>query len=113
MAGLSGRDRDSLRAIPTEFGDGIDEVALFGSRATGRARADSDIDLVIHGRLDEADVDRLWTLFDDGPISVSVDPIAYGDEPCPPLRRHIDRTRQVLFTGEQLRAAGAVKRGPR
>lgn len=106
VASLSDWDRDWLRTILADFGDRIDEIALFGSRATGTARANSDIDLVIYGRLDEADVDRLWTLFDDSPISVSVDVIAYDRELYPPLRRHIDRTRQVLFTNEQLRTRG-------
>jgi predicted nucleotidyltransferase len=101
--GLSIKDRDCLRSVLAEFADKIDQVALFGSRATGLARANSDIDLVVYGRLTEGDVDRLWTLFDESSISVSVDIVAYDDRLYPPLRQHIDRTSKVLFNAQQLR----------
>ena len=47
-------DHDILTGIarrePTLRGLGIDRVALTGSRATGRARPDSDIDVIVHFR---------------------------------------------------------------
>ncbi|MFS0772345.1 nucleotidyltransferase family protein [Sphingomonas sp. 1P08PE] len=98
-------DRQALRHVLAAFADRIDSVALFGSRATGRARPNSDIDIVIYGMLDQAAVDRLWSLLEDSALSVSVDIVAYGDGVYPPLRQHIDRTARPLFSRAELQAA--------
>ena len=60
--GLTADHRDLLREILATAGDRIDRVAVFGSRATGRYRPNSDLDLVLYGSADAADCDRLWTL---------------------------------------------------
>lgn len=86
-----------------EFADRIDRVAVFGSHATGRARDNSDIDLVVYGRLASHDIDRLWTLFDESELSVPVDVVSYDDTLYPPLKRHIDAVARTIFTNEQLR----------
>ena len=95
-------DRAVLRDILARYADRIDRVGLFGSRATGAARRNSDIDLVVYGRLDAAGIDRLWTLFEDSPLSVSVDVVAYADDLYPPLRRHIDAMSLPLFSHADL-----------
>lgn len=93
---------DILKSILSEFSQKIDRVTLFGSHATGLARANSDIDLVVHGSLSQADVDRLWTLFDDSALSVPVDVIAYNLSIYPPLKRHIDAIERPLFERSDL-----------
>jgi uncharacterized protein len=98
-------DRSSLLSILGAFSDDIDEVALFGSRATDVARENSDIDLVIYGKISEAQVDRIWTLLEDSSISVSVDIISYNKNIYAPLKRHIDRIRVVIFSKEELCAS--------
>ena len=101
-AALTSRQRAIIRDILAPYRHRIDRVALFGSRATGRARANSDIDLVLYGDLDEAEVDRLRTSFDESALSVSVDLVAYGPSVYPPLRRHIDETACDLFLRSDL-----------
>lgn len=93
-----------LRSILAPFADKIDRVAVFGSYATGRARANSDIDLVVYGRLEIGEIDRLYTLFDDSALSVSVDVVAYDDALYSPLKQHIDAVAVTLFDHDDLKA---------
>lgn len=101
---MSPRHAQIIKAILRPFADRIQRVDLFGSQATGRARQNSDIDLVLHGTLSPRDVDRIWTLFHESALSVPVDVIAYDDALYPPLKRHIDAVAKTLFTSDQLRA---------
>ncbi len=103
---LSNRDRAIVRGVLAPFAERIERVGVFGSRALGNARPQSDIDLVLWGDLDDATLARLWTLFDESGLAVSVDVVAYGPELPPPFRRHIDRVAKPLFLRESLRSVG-------
>ena len=107
MAETSIRPRqvDLIRSILCPFAERIERAAIFGSHATGRARANSDIDLVLYGSLSTGDVDRLWTIFHESALSVAVDVVAYNEALYPPLKRHIDAVAKTLFTREQLKDA--------
>ena len=78
-------------------------MGLFGSRAAGTARPTSDIDLVLYGSLSQADIDRLWTLFDDSALPVTVDLVAYERIAQPRMKAQIDQAVQPLFDGSALR----------
>ena len=95
--GLTADHRDLLRDILATAGDRIDRVAVFGSRATGRYRPNSDLDLVLYGSADQAACDRLWTLFQESPLPFSVDVVSYAAIDSPPLRTHIDAVARPLF----------------
>ena len=95
--GLTADHRDLLRDILATSGDRIDRVAVFGSRATGRYRPNSDLDLVLYGSADAAVCDRLWTLFQESPLPFSVDVVSYAAIDSPPLRAHIDAVARPLF----------------
>ena len=95
--GLTADHRDLLRDILATAGDRIDRVAVFGSRATGRYRLNSDLDLVLCGSADAAVCDRLWTLFQESPLPFSVDVVSYAAIDSPPLRAHIDAVARPLF----------------
>ena len=71
--GLSISEMKILRKILNEVKSRIEQVAVFGSRATGRHKPNSDLDLVIYGSADESDYDRLWTLFQESSLPFSVD----------------------------------------
>lgn len=103
--GLSPPQLAEIARILAPFAEWIDSVALFGSRATGAFRANSDIDLVIHGPLSEAALDRLWTLFDASTLPLKVDVLAYDRIAAPALKAHIDAVGQPLFTREDLQAS--------
>lgn len=98
-----------LRSVLEKFVHGIERVSLFGSHATGKARSNSDIDLVIYGSLSDVEIDRLWTLFDDSDLAVKVDVIAYRDDLYPPLKRHIDLVAKPLFNRADLTEATAPR----
>ncbi len=71
------RQRAILYDVLAPFAAGFDRVGLFGSRATGRASPQSDVDLVIYGADDPRLVDRLFTLFDESLLPVTVDVVDY------------------------------------
>lgn len=64
--------------------------AVFGSRATGRARRNSDIDLVVYGT-DAQTADDIKIAFDESPLVLTVDVVAYEKIANPALKAHIDR----------------------
>jgi predicted nucleotidyltransferase len=95
--GLSGAEREILREILDTARDRIERVAVFGSRAAGRHRRNSDLDLVIYGSADEAVCDRLWTIFQESRLPFSVDVKSYAAIEYSPLRVHIDAAARTLF----------------
>ena len=103
--GLSRGTLATLAEILARFGDGVTQVDIFGSRAAGTHRPNSDIDLAVHGDVSEATLDRLYTEFLESNLPVSVDVISY-ERSFAPLRRHIDAAGKRLFTGDSLRRHG-------
>jgi len=100
--GLTPLQQKIIKEILRPFINKIDKVGLFGSRATGLYRENSDIDMVIYGDLNEDDVNRLWTLFDASPLPMKVDIQAYSLIAYPPLKKHIDEVMQPLFMKNDL-----------
>ena len=101
---LTRREAQIVGTVLAPFADCIEKVAVFGSRAMGTARPASDIDLALFGTLSEEQVARMWTLFDESALAVTVDLADYTRIAHAPLKRHIDGAAKTLFTQEQLRA---------
>lgn len=104
--GLSDAELATINAILAGYRQKIDRACLFGSRACGQYRAYSDIDLVLYGDLEEREVDRIYTLFDESNLGVRVDVQAYRHIQYPPLKRHIDAQAKVLFTRREIMPDG-------
>ncbi|MBW2735732.1 MAG: nucleotidyltransferase domain-containing protein [Deltaproteobacteria bacterium] len=100
--GLTPEQVEIIRDILRPFGSHIERVCLFGSRATGTYRNNSDIDIVLDGDVNEAMLDRIWTLFDASDLPVSVDVTAYKMVDYPPLKAHIDQVMVLLFSREEI-----------
>jgi predicted nucleotidyltransferase len=81
------------------FADKITTVGLFGSRATGTYRDNSDIDLVLYGPLSAADIDRIYTRFEDSALPIKVDVAAFDLIDHPPLKQHIAAVMRPLGVG--------------
>ncbi len=99
--GLSTKQLNTLRSILLPFSEKIDRVGLFGSRATGLYRPNSDIDLVIYGSLDEKTMDRIFTLLNDSNLPIKIDLQVYDLITYLPLKDHIDNNMLLLFTHDQ------------
>lgn len=100
--GLSAAHRQTIQTILATFADDIERVDLFGSRAKGTQRANSDVDLVLHGSVRETAIDRLWTLFQESNLPFSVDIKSYEQTQYAPLRAHMDEVCQPLFIHDDL-----------
>lgn len=103
--GLSPHQLQIIQDILAPYAPVITRVGLFGSRALGAARPNSDIDLVLYGPVFEAVVDRLHTLFDESGLAVTVDLLAYDRIDTPALKSHIDQVMQPLFEQAELQSA--------
>lgn len=103
--GLTDRQLNSLRRSLAPWADVIDRVAVFGSRATGRWRPASDIDLVIFGTPTDLQRLRMAGALDDSDLPVTVDIVVYDQITSAELKAHIDRVALSLFTREELREA--------
>jgi len=101
--GLSTKHLNILHRALLPFAEQIELVGLFGSRATGVYRSNSDIDLVIYGLINEKTVDRIFTLLNDCNLPVKVDVQAYNLIANASLKSHIDSKMLLLFTQEQLK----------
>lgn len=104
--GLTAHQLQIIREVLAPYAGVIQQVGLFGSRAAGTARPNSDIDLVLYGPVSEAIVDRIWTLFAESGLAVTVDVIAYDLIDTPALKSHIDAVMQPLFKQAGLLSAG-------
>ncbi len=95
--GLNDAQRVLVQEILLTAQDHIEQVAVFGSRAQGKQRQNSDLDIVLYGSADEAVCDRLWTLFHESSLSCAVDVTIYAAIKHPPLRAHIDAVARLWF----------------
>ena len=75
----------------------LTEVILFGSRATGKATARSDIDLATRGIVDDRLLGRLALDLDDAAIPQKCDVQAYEHIRSHPLKRHIDAVGTTIY----------------
>ena len=95
--GLTDGQLRIITDIMRPFTDKITTVGLFGSRATGTYRDNSDIDIVLYGHLSEADIDRLYTIFEESSLPLKVDVTAFDLIDYPPLKAHIMAVMRPLF----------------
>jgi uncharacterized protein len=99
---LTDKQLNTIVEILKPYAHKIDFVKLFGSRATGNYQPNSDIDLVIYGNLTEQEQDRIFTLFQDSSLSLTVDIVIYHLINYQPLKIHTDEVSCLLFTQEDL-----------
>lgn len=109
VADLTVPQREALRGVFAALVDRFDMVAVYGSRATGRARPGSDVDLVVYGgRGAFLAGDLKWRL-EDSDLSIFADVVCYETIGNDRLRAEVDRDAVVLFTARELRAGEEVR----
>ena len=90
IRGISGSQQQSLLAVVTQPAD-VDAIWLFGSRAMGRERPGSDIDLCVDAaHLSHRDRLRLMAAIDNLLLPWTVD-LALRHELPPDLLSHVQR----------------------
>jgi predicted nucleotidyltransferase len=95
--GISRRDLAILAEVFQHYLPRLKGISIFGSRATGRFKPTSDIDLVLFGDLTFKDVARISSEMEESSISLSVDVCAYSlvDDN---LKKHIDGFAKMLWS---------------
>jgi predicted nucleotidyltransferase len=88
-----GTIRETIAAHPA-----VERAVLFGSRAKGTHRKNSDIDIALWGDLTSLQAEALRIDLDELPTPYRFDIIAYRDIRNPALKSHIDRVGRVLFS---------------
>jgi predicted nucleotidyltransferase len=94
--GLDDRALQMIRGV-FERHPKIREARVFGSRAKGNYRRESDVDIVIYGDADSVLASLLASELDDLPLPYRFDVQAYGCIKHAPLRDHIDRVGTPIF----------------
>lgn len=75
----------------------IERAAIFGSRAMGNYRPNSDIDLVVWGDLSHRDEASLFSELDELPLPYLFDVKTYSHITHAPLRAHIDLVAKEIY----------------
>lgn len=95
----SGLSADTLKRLRTVFAatPGLDRVWLYGSRACGRHRRGSDIDLAVDGRLTHEASVRLSERLDALDLPYKIDLVHLDAAIDPALHARIRREGLLLF----------------
>ncbi|MBC7765029.1 MAG: nucleotidyltransferase domain-containing protein [Hyphomonadaceae bacterium] len=75
----------------------IEKVYIFGSRAKGNYKPNSDIDLAIAGNIDRLLSEKIAMQLDDLPLPYKFDVQAYDHIKNTQLKAHIDRIGVVIY----------------
>jgi predicted nucleotidyltransferase len=94
--GLSSRESDSVCAVLRRHRE-VTAAMVYGSRAKGAHRPESDVDLAIQGDLDALRAASIAAEMDELPLPYRFDVQAYGAIQSPALRDDIARTGVVLY----------------
>jgi len=97
--GLPDRTLDTLNSIFRKY-PGIKQAVLYGSRAKGKYRNGSDIDMALKtdGTFTRTDLLRITDDFDDSDMPYFVDVSIYDRISNPDLKSHIDRLGKILYS---------------
>jgi len=97
--GLSDRTLNTLNSIFRKY-PGIKQVVLYGSRAKGKYRNGSDIDMTLKtdDTFTRTDLLRITGDFDDSDMPYFVDVSIYDRISNPNLKSHVDRLGKVLYS---------------
>jgi uncharacterized protein len=99
--GLSSDEVELIRSTIAQHPQVI-EAKIFGSRAMGRERPNSDIDIVLWGDLDHREILRLHAELEELPLPYLFDVRLYDAIQYGPLREHIERVGRVLYRVEPI-----------
>lgn len=88
---LSDRERVTVDAILARFADRIGRVRVYGSRALGRARPSSDLDLAFDPPISNRTIYDLMDAFEESDLPITVDLFVVEPNSSPGLCEAIER----------------------
>ncbi|MBF0285792.1 MAG: nucleotidyltransferase domain-containing protein [Magnetococcales bacterium] len=97
--GLSETELEGMRGVFRAFPE-IREVVLFGSRAKGTHRPQSDVDLALMGGIDGLQAEAIAEELEELPMPYQFDVKALDAIRYPPLREHIARVGVTIYRRE-------------
>lgn len=103
--GLKPGQREAICRVLAEFPE-VEQAILYGSRAMGRYRPASDIDLTLVGEVDLGTLNRISLALDDLLLPFEIDLSVYGQIDDEKLREHIQRVGEVFYSKPPPTAAG-------
>ena len=95
-AGLSRRETDLICGVLCRHPE-ITAAMLYGSRAKGTHRPESDVDLAIQGDVDQLRAESIAAEMDDLPLPYRFDVQAYATIQSAALRDNIKHTGLVIY----------------
>ena len=78
----------------------IEKAVLFGSRAKGIARNNSDIDIALYGIINELEIEAVSFELDELPLPYKFDVKAFESIKNIALRKHIERVGICIYKKE-------------
>jgi predicted nucleotidyltransferase len=99
--GLTERERELIQGVFAQHPE-ILEAKIYGSRAKGNYRPNSDIDLVLYGKLSHALVATISGELDELPLPYLFDVQAFDLITLPALCEHIERVGQTIYQPREI-----------
>ena len=97
MRGLSAKELSVITRILGKFPD-IEEGILFGSRAMGKFKPGSDVDIALKGRMTLQVVARVKALLEEeSPLPYIFDVVDYYTIETPAFKEHIDMHGRSIY----------------
>ncbi len=94
--GLSEHELELIRGVLRRHPE-VELAKLFGSRAKGTSRPNSDVDLALWGRLSALAEARIRGELDELPLPYTFDVQGYESIRHEPLQEHIDRVGRTIY----------------
>ncbi len=94
--GLNEREQDLISGVFLSD-DRIEKVVIFGSRANGKFKHNSDIDFAVYGIKDSLEIERVRTALDELPLPYKFDVIGCESIQYKPLLEHIENVGKVFY----------------
>lgn len=94
--GLSKKELEAIRSVFLSYPK-VESVKIFGSRAKGNYRPNSDIDLVIIGNVDQLEAEEILNELDDLPLPYLFDVKALNQISSSELIDHIKRVGVSIY----------------
>lgn len=97
--GLNNNELSLITGVLSRF-SGVERAVIFGSRAMGNYRPNSDVDLALHGVIDETECSRIAADLDELPLPYTFDVKLFDAVKNHALKHHINLVQKEIYRRE-------------